>query len=201
MEGKLIYEKIPAIMAEVEPIAKAKKNLQQGYQFRGIDDMYNALQSLFQKHKVFPTTNVLESRREERVTKNGGTLIYTIQKVEFTFFTTDGSFVKSTVEGEGMDNGDKSTNKAMSAAQKYALIQMFLIPTEEKKDSEYDSHELMPSMPAKPEPGKKEITDKAFQQAIKRITEGEAALYDKIVSSFSLTKEQLTQLNKAAKKQ
>ncbi len=142
MSSPNIYQAVNAIMQEIEAIGKNKKNAQQGYSFRGIDDMYNALQPLFKKHAVFITSNVMESKREERLTKSGGALIYTIAKCQFKFFTTDGSFIESILEGEAMDSGDKSTNKAMSTALKYALMQMFLIPTEEKLDTEYDTHEV-----------------------------------------------------------
>lgn len=145
-----IYQAISSIMQDVEAIGKNKKNAQQGYNFRGIDDMYNELQPLFKKHHVFITSNVIESKREERQTMKGGTLIYTICKCQFKFFTTDGSFIESTLEGEAMDSGDKSTNKAMSTALKYALMQMFLIPTEEKLDTEWDTHEVTPKQ--KPAP-------------------------------------------------
>lgn len=141
-----IYQAINSIMQDVDAIGKNKKNAQQGYSFRGIDDMYNALQPLFKKHNVFIASNVLESKREERLTAKGGTLIYTIAKCQFKFFTIDGSFIESVLEGEAMDSGDKSTNKAMSTALKYALMQMFLIPTEEKLDTEYETHEVVPKL-------------------------------------------------------
>lgn len=144
MTQQNIYQAINSIMQEIEAIGKNKTNSMQGYKFRGIDDMYNALQPLFKKHAVFITSNVLESKREERQTAKGGVLIYTIAKCQFKFFTTDGSFIESVLEGEAMDSGDKSTNKAMSTALKYALMQMFLIPTEEKLDTEYDTHEVVP---------------------------------------------------------
>lgn len=143
MKQSNIYQAISNIMQDVDAIGKNKTNSMQGYKFRGIDDMYNALQPLFKKHSVFIASNVLDSKREERQTAKGGTLIYTIAKCQFKFFTTDGSFIESVLEGEAMDSGDKSTNKAMSTALKYALMQMFLIPTEEKLDTEYDTHEVV----------------------------------------------------------
>ena len=145
-----IYQALDSIMQEIEAIGKNKKNAQQGYSFRGIDDMYNSIQPLFKRHHVFIVSNVIDSKREERQTKGGGTLIYTIAKCQFKFFTTDGSFVESILEGEAMDSGDKSTNKAMSTALKYALMQMFLIPTEEKIDTEYETHEVVPKKKAAP---------------------------------------------------
>lgn len=145
-----IFEAINNIMQDVDGIGKNKKNQQQGYAFRGIDDMYNVLQPLFKKHHVFISTNIIDSKREERQTAKGGVLIYTIAKCQFKFYTTDGSFIESVLEGEAMDSGDKSTNKAMSTALKYALMQMFLIPTEEKLDTEYETHEVTAKAAPKP---------------------------------------------------
>jgi len=142
MEEKLIFKKILQILRAVSPIGKDRKNAQQNYTFRGIDDMYNELHTLFSEQGVFITSEVKNNRREERPSKGGGVLIWTIVDVIFTFIAEDGSSVQSTMVGEAMDSGDKGCNKAMSAALKYALMQMLLIPTEEKKDSENDNPEL-----------------------------------------------------------
>jgi hypothetical protein len=160
MEDKVknnIYESLCNILNDVEGITKSKTNQQQGYKFRGIDDMYNALHPLFKKHNVFITTNLLSSKREERTTAKGGLLIYTIVSTEIIFNAIDGSFVRSVLEGEAMDSGDKSTNKAMSAALKYALMQMFLIPTEENLDTEKESPEPTPKQQTPPPAPKKDV--------------------------------------------
>ncbi len=138
----LIYKKISLVMGEVSPIAKDKVAM--GYKFRGIDDLYQALQHVLSKHGVFTVPEVLEERSEERTTSKGSLLIYRILKIKYTFYAEDGSSVQAIVIGEGMDSGDKATNKAMSVAQKYALLQVFCIPTAEPKDPEIDSHEVTP---------------------------------------------------------
>jgi hypothetical protein len=144
VDGKLIYELIPKVMQDIGAIGKGRKNQQQNYAFRGIDDMYNAVQPVLVKHGVFVCPAVIEQAREERQTKSGGNLIYTILTVKHTFFAPDGSFVEVITVGEAMDSGDKSANKAMSAAMKYALIEVFSIPTEGDNDTENTSHETTP---------------------------------------------------------
>lgn len=136
-----IYESITAIMEEVPAIGKNKKNTQQNFNFRGIDDVMNALQPLLSKHKVFIVPEILEQTREERTTKNGSVLIYSICKIKYKFYAEDGTFIEAVTIGEGMDSGDKATNKAMSIAMKYALFQVFCIPTEEMKDPDGESHD------------------------------------------------------------
>lgn len=141
MESK-IYSAIPKIMSDIGAIGKEKKNVQQNYQFRGIDDIYNAAQGALVTHGVFCVPEVLEMTREQLPSKSGGTLLYTILKVRYTFFAEDGSSIGVIAVGEAMDSGDKSCNKAMSAAHKYAFLQLFCIPTVEPKDSEIESHEI-----------------------------------------------------------
>lgn len=140
-----IFELIPKIMNDVGAVEKNRKNSQgTGYQFRGIDDVLNALSSPLSSHGVFVVPEVLNMVREERQSKSGGNLIYTILDVKFTFFAPDGSSVVAITKGEAMDSGDKSCNKAMSAAMKYALIQTFSIPTIDEKDTEIETHETKP---------------------------------------------------------
>lgn len=143
-DGK-IYTLIPKIMREIGAIEKNRKNASQGYTFRGIDDVYNALHDPLAMNGVFYVPEVLESKVVERASKSGGVLVNTVVKMRFQFFADDGSSVSVTTIGEGMDSGDKSSNKAMSAALKYALVQMFCIPTADDKDSENDSHEVAPA--------------------------------------------------------
>jgi hypothetical protein len=146
-----IYQAINAVQKElaVGGIGKTRKNQQQGYQFRGIDDIYNAVSSLLGKHGLCILPRVLTRECVERQTKNGGALFYVTVEVEFDFISAeDGS--KHTVKtfGEAMDSADKATNKAMSAAYKYAVMQTFAIPTEGDNDADATTHEVAP--PANP---------------------------------------------------
>lgn len=129
-----IYQAISNIMQEVPAIGKDKENKQQGFKYRGIDDVMNVFQPLLAKHKVFIVPQVIEQKREERVTKSGTQLLYSICTVKYTFYAEDGSYVEAITVGEGMDSGDKATNKAMAIAMKYALFQVFCIPTQEDPD-------------------------------------------------------------------
>ena len=134
MEEKLIYQKMANILKETKAITKSEKNQQQGFKFRGIDNVMNELHELFAKNDVFILQEVQGFTTENRPTKSGGTNTFTRATIKFRYMTTDGSFVDTVNVGEAMDSGDKGMNKAMSTALKYSLLQMFLIPTEEPKD-------------------------------------------------------------------
>lgn len=134
-----IYQAIPAIMGELDAVEKKKANTQQHFMYRGIDDVMNAINPALVKNKVFIVPEIMEQTREERTSNKGGNLIYSICKMKFHFCADDGSSVEAVTIGEGMDSGDKATNKAMSVAFKYACFQIFCIPTEEMRDADPDA--------------------------------------------------------------
>lgn len=138
-----IYEAIASVIADVGYVAKDKVNKQQGFKYRSVDDVFNALHPALAKNKVFIVPRILE--RECTVigkTKNGIDMVKVVCKIKFTFFAEDGSSVESVIVGEGLDTGDKATNKAMAVAYKYACFQVFCIPTEEMSDPDSESQEL-----------------------------------------------------------
>jgi hypothetical protein len=135
-----IYESMAAIMADAGAITKSKKNQMQGFMFRGIDDVYNSLHSLFAKHQVLCVPVVEEYKHTDAgTTKNGTMQTRAIVKMGYKFIASDGSEVVASILGEGIDSGDKSTAKAMSVAHKYLLLQTFLIPTEDLVDGDAES--------------------------------------------------------------
>ncbi len=137
-----IFKSMSAILGDLVAIEKGKTNASQGFKYRGIDDVYNALHPLLAKHKVFCTPEVLEKSRDERTNQKGTVLAFTCLRVKYTFWAEDGSSVSCTVEGEGMDSGDKSSNKAMAIAHKYAFLQTFCIPTEDLIDPDAEVHQV-----------------------------------------------------------
>lgn len=146
-----VYKAIVAVQAALakEGIAKDRTCTQgASYKFRGIDDIYNALAPYLAEHGLVILPRFLGRECVERISKNGGALFYTTVEAEFDFVSAeDGS--KHTVRtfGEAMDSGDKGTNKAMSAAYKYAAFQAFCIPTEGDNDTENQTHEVKPQRP------------------------------------------------------
>jgi hypothetical protein len=123
-------------------ISKDRKNTTQGYKFRGIDDVYNALSAEIAAARLCLLPRVTSREITERETKNGGVLFYVVAGVDFDLVSAvDGSSHTVHVIGEAMDSGDKATNKAMSAAYKYMAMQVFCIPTEGDHDADSTTHE------------------------------------------------------------
>jgi len=151
-----VYSAIAAVMAalSIDGIGKDRRNAQQGYNFRGIDDLYNELSPILAKHKLVMLPRILSRAVVERATQKGGVLFYVTVEAEFDLISSEDAS-KHTIRtfGEAMDSADKATNKAMSAAYKYAAMQAFCIPTEGDNDADAHTPEVAPQQ--QPEPASK----------------------------------------------
>ncbi len=169
-----IYQAIADIMKEGYAIAKDKKNPQQGFKYRGIDDVMNTFQPLMASRGIFVVPEVLEATREERQTNKGANLLYSVLKIKYTFYASDGSSVSAVVIGEGMDSGDKASNKAMAVGMKYAMFQTFCIPTEEMVDPDGEvMPESKPVLKELPKPEKSKFVCECCGKEIKPYNDAE----------------------------
>lgn len=131
-----IYAALAAVQAEVLPVSKGRKNEQQGYPFRGIEDVVAMIHPLLAKHGVLMLPTVVEQQRHEYTTANAKVMNVAVLTVRFDFVAEDGSSLAIVTVGEGADSMDKATNKAMTAAQKYALTLAFSIPFGDQADGD-----------------------------------------------------------------
>ena len=146
-KSKGVYRAISAVMADMcaEGIGKTRKNQGQGYAFRGVDDVMQALSPSLVKNGLLMLPRLVSRSCDVRPTKNGGELTYTIVEMEYDMVSVeDGTTHTIRTVGEAMDSSDKSSNKAMSAAFKYAALQAFCIPTEGDNDADLTTHEPAP---------------------------------------------------------
>lgn len=160
IENPKIYAAIAGVIADCGFVGKDKVNKQQGFKYRSVDDVFNALHPALAKNKVVVVPTVVERKCEEiGRTKNGTAILKVVCKVKYDIFAEDGSHITSIIYGEGMDMGDKATNKAMAIAYKYLCFQVFCIPTEEMTDPDAESLESELENPEKaekkPAPAKK----------------------------------------------
>lgn len=168
MDKQLIFQKIPAIMREIEPIAKGRKNAQQGYAYRGVDDVMNELSPILAKHSVFPVTTISTTAPMEAITSKTGTGGYhAVRTYGFRLYAEDGSYVEGAVEGEASDFGDKAAGKAHSYAYRDFLMKTFCIPTEGDHDTDAHTPEIKPTVskaPQPPKPKQPELTPELEKQ-------------------------------------
>jgi len=159
----LIYKKMSEVMKKIGPVTKDQKNTQQGFKFRGIDQFVNALHPALIEAGVFMTPRVTsyttELKEVVRSSGKSGVDKHVAMMVEYDFYAEDGSKVTvGPVAAEGLDSGDKATNKALSAALKYALIQTFSVPTEDMVDGDSDTPTIEAKAAAKKIEAKPSVT-------------------------------------------
>ena len=131
-----IYQALAAVMRDVTAVGKNQVNQAQKYKFRGIDDLMSAVAGPLRNHGVFILPTVVDSRVERRGEKM--TAVYLT--MNYKIYGPDGNCVEATVPGEASDFADKATNKAMSAALKYLLLQVLMIPVDGKFIDDGDRH-------------------------------------------------------------
>lgn len=190
-----VYKAISSVMSDLSKvgIAKTDTNTYDKYKYRGIDAVYNALAPLLAKHGLCVLPRVLDRELVERTSAKGGVLMHTTLTVEFDLVASeDGSKHTIRAIGEAMDRGDKSVNKAMTAAYKYAMFELFCIPTE-GEDADGESHEVSD----KPAPISQEAKAAAadFKAALESATdEAELARIGKELAASGLPSALLTSL-------
>ena len=136
---KNIYQSIIAAMEDAGSIAKTRSGEGIRYNFRGIEDVLSKFQPILIKHKMFCAPRVVKEIHETFPNKSGTTTFRVTLNIDHTFYAEDGSSIVVTTAGEGIDSSDKASNKAMSAAFKYAFFELFCIPTDAADDSDYQN--------------------------------------------------------------
>lgn len=206
VDMKNVYRLIADVSLELakEGIEKGRNNQQQNYKFRGIDDVYNALAPVISKHGLVILPRIISRSLAERLSIKGMPIFTVTVEAEFDFVSShDGS--KHTVKtfGEAMDSADKATNKAMSAAYKYAAFQAFCIPTEGDNDADATTHavkpETKPTNTAKTKPVLTPDNKEEWQKAINSFIEN--GDLNKVLAYRTISEEHRIQIINEAKKE
>jgi len=138
-----VVRAILAVMKQLgtEGIDKTRRNKEQGFNFRGIEDVMNALTPLLVENNLVIIPRFKTHTSVERESKKGGYINDVVMSGEFDFMSAiDGSMVTAQTYGQGMDSADKATNKAMSGAFKYLCLFGFCIPTQGVIEDTDDEH-------------------------------------------------------------
>ena len=138
-------EIILAVMQEVQGIAKKDRNQAQGFSFRGIDAVMNAVGPALRKAGGFiaPTVNGIDYSTSP--TKNGGLNNIARVNVTYTVYGSDGSTIAGNVSAEAFDSSDKATAKALSVAYRTFLLQLLCLPTDEPDPDTYTYETAAPA--------------------------------------------------------
>lgn len=141
-----IYKAMVQVMRSVDAIGKTQSNKQQGWKFRGIDDVMNALHGAMAEYGIFVIPEISGTATiTERRSAADKALYHCIQNFKYHLVAEDGSEVVITMAGEASDSGDKVIGKCSAYAMKYALLQAFMIPTADMVDPDLQTNECKPS--------------------------------------------------------
>ena len=142
--GQTIHQLMAAVMADMVPVGKDQENRQQGFKFRGIEQVIAAVRAAMIKHGVYFVPSVLARETETRATGGGKPMNVVHLWMKYTFYGPSGDSVEAQAWGEGADLADKATSKAMSMALKYALVETFCVVGEHLEDSDAAGEEAGP---------------------------------------------------------
>lgn len=140
-------ESIAGVLAKVKAVGKDSRNQQQGFNFRGIDAVMNAVHPALREVGGFIVPTVLSTEYVEAgTTKNGAAILSCRVAVTYAWHGTDGGApIAGTVAAEANDMADKATAKAMSVAYRTFLLQTLCLPTDDPDpDAEYIERQQSP---------------------------------------------------------
>lgn len=144
-----IYEKMLAITNEIGTVAK---NLEVGvgksqYKAVGEADVLKAVKELEAKYKVYSypsnrrivDSSIMQTRKEYNGQVTEGNQLFMRIEVEYTFVNVEKTDeqIKIISYGDGIDTQDKAPGKAMTYADKYALLKAYKIVTGEDPDQQH----------------------------------------------------------------
>lgn len=140
---RTIFKALNAVQSELAQlgIGKNQRNDFDKYQYRGIDDVLNALAPILARNGVLIVPSVVEKELRQVTTQKGGVMNFATLRVDYTMYDSEGDSITHTAYGEAMDRGDKSINKAMTAAYKYFVFQAFCVPLV-GHDADSESHQI-----------------------------------------------------------
>ena len=148
----MIYAALSAVMADTGVVTKDRRNQSQGFSFRGVDDVVNAVSPALRKHGVIATPAVEVCDVEHGTTTTGKNIVTVRVRVRYRFAAADGSHVDAVVVAESFDSGDKATAKAMSVAFRTALLQTLCLPTDDKDPDTESFERAAPAAPSQDHP-------------------------------------------------
>lgn len=186
-EKPTVVEALSAAMAEVQAIGKGDRNTEQGYSFRGVDAVVNAVGPVFRKHGIVPVPTKVQSSYRDVLTSREKRSRECTVTVTYRFYGPAGDFIDAEVPGESMDFGDKGAPKAMSVAYRILLLQTLCIPTHEpepdsqtyERAAEWDTTAVRP--PTEAQAAKFDELAKSIATADRTTLRG---VWDSIVAAF-----------------
>ena len=185
-EQRTLVKKLVKVMQQVKYIQKRGVNKFHGYTYATEADVADKVREALSEHNIIMLPAVTNREIREITTRKGNTEFITSVDMEFTFYDGDsGEELTVKTSGEGQDAGDKGIYKAITGAQKYAMMKAFLIPTgdDPEEDSGEDKNGERPDIkkeaPPKKQEGEKKPDPTQCELCQAPMTKGQITLSEK----------------------
>ena len=200
-----IYQKMLLATAQIEKVAKnLRVEMGRGsYTAVSEADVLAAVKPIEIEHGIYSypvARNVIETAtlttsKEYNGNKTESNQLFMRLETVYRFVNTEkpDEFIDITTYGDGIDLGDKAPGKAMTYADKYALLKAYKIETGDDPDKEGSAELKKVGNAKKVEVKADRIDDVSFKKIVNHMTPTEVlatAEYFKIKSLADLTKEQ-----------
>lgn len=199
-----LYQKINKISVEIGVMEKTGRNQSQGYSFIEQSVIVAKVRELCEKYGITIIPATIERRLDRfdvtRGTGKSGVDTHVQVKSEFLIVNSDKPEENFSIVwdgGEAIDSGDKATNKAITASQKYFYMKLFNIS--DKEDSDLESpEEPKDRKPSQPLTGFSNPVSEAQLNFIKKLA-GELGIAPPIVRTISEASELIKDLSARVK--
>ncbi len=129
--NKNIYQRILAVMNDIDYIQKSMKTVNNTYRFVSHDQVAKVM------HKAFVTHGIVAPVTVKNMSQEGNRTSVTLG-VKFINVDNPQDFFEVESLGYGIDSQDKGPGKAVSYAFKYALLKTFCLETGDDPDNDVE---------------------------------------------------------------
>lgn len=151
-ELKSLAAKMLKIMGEVGYVQKEGTNSFQNYKYAKEADVVEKVRASLVRHGVFAFGTAIRKETREYTNQKGATQFLVSVDYHMTFVDAEsGERYDAIFSGDGADSGDKGIYKAITGAEKYALLKTFLISTGDDPEKEEPLERAKPEEQPKPE--------------------------------------------------
>lgn len=192
MSERSLVKKLTEVMKQVQYIQKKGFNNFNKYKYATESDVQEKVREVLAEQNVIMLPDVVEHSVREHTNRKGNVEYIATVKVLFTFIDGDtGEDLKIHSIGEGQDSGDKAVYKAITGAQKYALMKAFMIPTGDDPEADNGVDERNSGKQQKQqEPNLNEQLTDYFTKAVQEFNGDK----DKLYETLGKTREDMAKL-------
>jgi hypothetical protein len=158
MSEKTLVKKLVKVMQQVQYIQKRGHNKFHNYTYATEADVAEKVREVLAENNVVMIPNMLSHEIMEKTNRSGNVEYIVTVNMEFSFMDGDSDeTITYHMSGQGQDAGDKGIYKAITGAQKYALMKAFMLPTGDDPEADEETGEASDT---KEESGKQQTTKK-----------------------------------------